>query len=78
MSKMGGTGLVAENLRNQSLYVKFDPLVAGEANTTQNGDDLTLRFDQSLNISGGNGDNGGSLSDKEQPFDKTIKWAYLR
>ena len=46
ISKMGGTGLVAENLRKQSLYLKFDPLVANEVNSSVNGD-TTLTNDVS-------------------------------
>ncbi|XP_065211145.1 transforming acidic coiled-coil-containing protein 3 isoform X2 [Planococcus citri] len=45
ISKAGGTGLVAETLRKQSLYVKFDPLVSQEVNSSIN--DNTLKFDDS-------------------------------
>lgn len=45
ISKAGGTGLVAETLRKQSLYVKFDPLVAQDVNSTLN--DNTLKLDDS-------------------------------
>ena len=50
ISKIGGTGLVAENLRKQSLYVKFDPLVAGEADVPFNGD-ATLKLEDTLDSS---------------------------
>ncbi|XKL69045.1 hypothetical protein PGB90_006814 [Kerria lacca] len=49
ISKIGGTGLVAENLRKQSLYVKFDPLVS-EDGVSCNGDE-TLRFNDTINHS---------------------------
>lgn len=49
ISKVGGTGLVAENLRKQSLYVKFDPLVADETSGTLNGD-VTLKLNDSTII----------------------------
>ena len=42
ISKVGGTGVVAENLRKQSLYVNFDPLVAGEVNNSSMNGDTTL------------------------------------
>lgn len=45
ISKVGGTGLVAENLRKQSLYVKFDPLVANDVNNTSINGDTTLTND---------------------------------
>lgn len=47
ISKAGGTGLVAETLRKQSLYVKFDPLVSQEVDSSFNNDD-TLRLDDSF------------------------------
>lgn len=47
ISKVGGTGLVAENLRKQSLYVKFDPLVAADE---ANGD-VTLKLNDSVTLS---------------------------
>lgn len=50
ISKIGGTGLVAENLRKQSLYVKFDPLVGGEADVPFNGD-ATLNLEDTLDSS---------------------------
>ena len=45
ISKVGGTGLVAENLRKQSLYVKFDPLVANDVNNSSINGDTTLTND---------------------------------